>query len=254
MTDRDPNEWARLRRRVDALRDRIEPRTLYGVNPAARLGKVYNGGSMPGALPGVFLMHPARPSGNEAEGATPGYVVDTSSSFAATVVGTRVPAAGDLLVARLCSGRWVAQSGSTTADDGVTLPGCACTSTPRTVTLSNNGTPDAAIPLIYPCTLQWQTTPAGLLPLSVGTECFLSTVTFPDPVTGDEYWYHLSCSLAYYQLTRVYAVSLYGSPYRELLRLRWHIGVAGTSCSPLYCVNSEIYPGANPASIWTLSA
>lgn len=124
MTDRDPNEWARLRRRVDALRDRIEPRTLYGVNPATRLGKVYNGGSMPGSLPGVFLLHPARPSGNEAEGATPGYDVDTSSSFAATVVGNLVPAAGDLLVARLCSGRWVAQKVGSSCSTKIYIQGC----------------------------------------------------------------------------------------------------------------------------------
>ena len=113
--------------------------------------------------------------------------------------------------------------------------------------------PDAAIPLIIPCTIQWQTTPAGLIPLSVGYECYLSTTTFPDPVTGDAYWYHLSCSLAYYQLTRLYAVSLYGTPYRDTLRYRWQVGAAGNHCSPFLMTNGTIYPGGDPACVVTLS-
>lgn len=135
---------------------------------------------------------------------------------------------------------------------GVLITGCACTTTPRTVHLTMNR-PDAVVPLIYPCTLQWGPTPAGLLPLSLGSECHLSTVTFPDPVTGDQYWYHLSCSLAYYQLTRVYAVSLYGSPYRDSLRYRWLIGASPNSCSPFLMSNGTIYSGGDPACVVTLS-
>jgi hypothetical protein len=76
------------------------------------LVQLYNNGSMPTSVPGMFLGHPIELSGNECEGCTAGQSIDSSMSIPVVVLGPKVPVAGDKLVAISVAGRWVAESGS----------------------------------------------------------------------------------------------------------------------------------------------
>jgi hypothetical protein len=90
---------------IDATADAQARRT------PRQLVQIHDGGAMPAAANRVFLGHPAAIGGGEDEGATPAFSVDTSRSIPVLVIGSRVPAVGDLLTASSVSGRWVAELG-----------------------------------------------------------------------------------------------------------------------------------------------
>ncbi len=143
--------------------------------------------------------------------------------------------------------------GYTLAEDPVTyqlhceisIPGCACPKTPPTIHMTRNK-PDSLANIILPCTFVWQETPAALLPLGIASFTYLSTQNFFDTFTGDLYRYHLNCALSYFALTRVYETSLYGSPYRDVIRFKWPIGLGGNTCDPFSMVSGQIYSGGDP--------
>lgn len=105
-----------LRHRLDDLQfaiDQIPDRPSSG--PARILVQVYNGGSMPTSVPGMFLGHPIELSGDECEGCLAGKTVDSETSIPVVVLGPKVPVAGDKLVATSVAGRWVAEKTQTTS-------------------------------------------------------------------------------------------------------------------------------------------
>jgi hypothetical protein len=91
------------------------------------------------------------------------------------------------------------------------------------------------------------------LPLAIGANSYLSTASFTDTSTGDQFWYHFNCYVGYYALTRVYVTSQYGSPYRDLIRYRWPIGTGGNSCKPFLMAYGQLYLGGDPACVVTVS-
>jgi len=88
--------------RLDPLFPRGTPRFL---------GRVVTAGSIPSTTDRVYLVNPVRLEGAEAEGASPGLIVDHDRRIPVVVIGSRPPAAGDLLIAQAIAGRWVAESG-----------------------------------------------------------------------------------------------------------------------------------------------
>jgi len=104
------DDLATLRRRLDAVARQVDGGPNGGRPGAAvRVGKVLDGGSMPATVPGMFLLKPQRIGGTESEGSALANA-DDGPPFVALVLGPRVPAVGDLLVARLVGGRWVAEA------------------------------------------------------------------------------------------------------------------------------------------------
>lgn len=75
------------------------------------LVQVYDGGSMPATVPRWFFTHPVLMDGVEAEGEDYTPTADTSVTIPVLVLGSRVPAAGDILIAHGVGGKWVAESG-----------------------------------------------------------------------------------------------------------------------------------------------
>ena len=234
-----------LRRRYDDLR----ARWANGLGPIATgdtptmVVSVYNGGAIPASLPAQFLCHPVVMSGAESEG---GAVVATAAipqHMVVTVVGTSAPSVGDLLLARQIDGRWVAErygSGAT----NVVIPGCACSSTPRTLTMTVV-VPDATAPLLNSCTIVYGPTPSSLSAIGLGANSYLSTSMFADPTTGDSFWHYFYCSSGYYTIRSVYPTSAYGSPYRSAILFRWPIGAGGNTCSPLNLLTGQVYSGGD---------
>jgi hypothetical protein len=120
---RDAEELRVLRDRVADLERRVRRRLDEPAGCPATLGVVHDGGSMPTALPGQFLMLPARASFRPAEGQTPS-ITTTSRPFVATVVGSLAPSAGDALVCRGIGGRWAAERMTHSTGETITIPSC----------------------------------------------------------------------------------------------------------------------------------
>jgi hypothetical protein len=87
------------------------------------LVQIFDGGSMPTAADRVYLAHPVDVDGDEAERSSCVPIADTAQEIPVVVLGS--PAvAGDLLVATMLDGRWVAQK------RGKPEPGCQLTCSP----------------------------------------------------------------------------------------------------------------------------
>lgn len=146
------------------------------------------------------------------------------------------------------SGNWsfqyVRKGGSGT---DITLPGdCPCTTIPSVLSLDVSGCSSG---VFVSDTLSYQLTPSGLLPLNLGTHCFLSNSLHTDSDTGDLFRYYFSCQSNYFSLTRVYESSLYGSPYRDILLFNWSLPWFTNTCTPFYLHAGVIYPGGDPACV-----
>lgn len=116
--DRDSPRLLRLRwdDRRDPGVDRNRLRSPAANAPAARgaprfVGRVFDGGAIPNQIDRIYLVHPVRFDGAEAEGGSATPIVDDSRAIPVVVVGSRAPEAGDLLIAVSVGGRWVGDRG-----------------------------------------------------------------------------------------------------------------------------------------------
>jgi hypothetical protein len=144
------------------------------------------------------------------------------------------------------------QFGCKCCDDPlIHIPGCPC-NVPHTLHMTVVH-PEANFGLFQDATLEYTTLPPELAPLGLGTQAFISTSTFTDYVTNDQFWYRFFCSGGFFCIGRVYATSAYGSPYGDIIRYRWLVGQPGNTCSPFLMSNGRIYPGGDPTSVVTIS-
>lgn len=107
------DDLAALRRRMDGIEAAAYARADDALDAGARtlVGRVVDGGSMPTSVPGNFLVTVGTLDGVEAVGQPVGFDASSWDTAVVLVLGPEVPAAGDLLVADLIQGRWVAQRG-----------------------------------------------------------------------------------------------------------------------------------------------
>jgi hypothetical protein len=136
--------------------------------------------------------------------------------------------------------------GPGSSSGGAFIPGCVCTSIPTTLTLTWSGTCD---PSFSPnATLLWGPTPSAFSGLGLGTNCFLSTAKFLDPYSGCNYYFTLSCTSVFFQLSRIYDGTGTGGGctiYHDLTIFSWSISIAGNSCVPFLLANGTIFSGGN---------
>jgi hypothetical protein len=223
---------------------------LVSAFPAV-VGCVIANPSLPTASGQFVSVQPVDVLGVEAESASGALSVDTSRTFLTYLVGSSPPTVGDYLICHFVGNRWVA---SRTGGDNsvVVIPGCPCATSPVTLymTSSSNASNDH---ILQSAVLVYGPSPSALSALGIGQSAYLSTVTFTDFSTGDQFWYYLSCYLGYYILTRVYATSLYGSPYRDMTRYRWPISDPSNSCNPFLLAHGQIFSGGDPSCVVTVS-
>ena len=240
------------RRQADAAAalDRLPPPAA----PAAGrfVGQTFSGGAYPTTVPAYYLTHPVDVGGAETEGAAASTAA-SSGTKAVWVLGPVVPVLGSFLLARLIDGRWAAGfSAPYGGGGGVTIPGCPCSSSPITLNMVSSA-PASNNHILQSATLVYGSTPSALAALGIGQSAYLSTTTFTDFSTGDQFWYFLSCYLGYYILSRVYATSLYGSPYHDMIRYRWPISAAPNTCVPFSLTNGQIFSGGDPTCVVTIT-
>src|ERR1035437_3586398 len=246
-----------LRRRQADAAVALDRLPLPAVPTAGRfVGQTFSGGAYPTTVPAYYLTHPVTVGGAETEGAAASTAVE-STSKAVWVLGPAVPVLGSFLLAREVGGRWAAGSGGGGGGGGgVTIPGCPCSESCVTLYMVSSE-PTSNDHIFQSATLVYGSVPSALNPLGgelgSGQSAYLSTVTFTDFSTGDQFWYSLSCFLGYYILTRVYATSMYGSPYRDMTRYRWPISDPLNSCSPFALMHGQIFSGGDPSCIVTIT-
>jgi hypothetical protein len=218
----------------------------------AFVGRVFANPSVPTSTGRFFAVHSVAVLGAEGEG-QPGSLSDDAGTTANVfVVGSRVPAAGDDLVCRLVGDRWVAESAPALGAAGITLPGCSCTVIPLMLRMTSLN-PSCNGGMFQPCTLAYGATPTQYGALALGAECFLSTASFVDE-NGDSFRYYFACERTQFTLSRVYANSLFGSPFLDPVRYTWPLGAPGNTCDPFLLAGGQIYPGGDPSCSVTISA
>ena len=129
----------------------------------------------------------------------------------------------------------------------IVVPGCPCL-IPQTITMTVIH-PEANFRMFQDATISYITVPADLAPLALGTKAFISTTQFHDDITFDLFWYRLYCSGGFFCISRIYAFSVFGSPFSDAIRYRWLAGYGGNTCSPFSMTTGTIFPGGDPTSV-----
>ncbi len=214
------------------------------------VGRVYANPTVPKATGAYFSVNPVLVAGTEVEAGSGILTVDVSRSFPVFVVGSKAPVAGENLICRLIGSRWVAEHMGK-ASNKITVPGCPCL-IPPTLHMSVVH-PEANVGIFQNAVLNYTTLPPELAPLGIGAKSFISSTSFIDNITFDLFWYRFFCASGFFCLGRVYATSLYGSPFSDTIRYRWLAGQPGNTCSPFLLSNGQIYPGGDATSVVAIS-
>lgn len=214
------------------------------------VGQVFANPVVPASTAAYFSVHPVSTSGVEGE-ANPGILtVDASRSFLVYVVGSKRPVSGENLICRFVGNRWVAERMGR-ASTGISLPGCPCTVPP--LLHMSVIRPDANSGMFQDATLAYGPTPQEFASLALGTNSYISTTDFLDIITNDRFRFHFFCAGGYFCINRIYATSVYGTPFSDAIRYRWLGGLPGNTCTPFIMTNGRVYPGGDPTSVVSLS-
>jgi hypothetical protein len=228
---------------------------LSGGGVPAFVGQVTSSAAQIGV--GKFLLvRPTFVLGQESEGASGNFTPIGSSTVPVYLIGPGLASTGDFLVCKFVDNRWVAErttpsSGGGTGG-GVTIPTCFCPEIPATLTMIS-GSSTCNFHMFQSCTIAYSSIPSVYDELDLGSYAFLSTETFPDPLAdGALFQYMLTCFYNQFALTRLYAESPYGSPFRDAVLYTWFVGSYGNTCSPFHLDNGVVYPGSDPTCFVTI--
>ena len=226
---------------------------VAGGGVPAFLGRVTTAASLIGL--GKFLMvQPTSVLGREVEGGPGQFTAVGSPTVPVYLVGPARPATGDYLVCKYVDNRWVAErsGGSGGSGGGGKIPGCLCDPIPATLTMTSGST-TCNYGMFQSCTIQYGPTPSAYSGLNLGANCYMSVQSFPDPIArGALFQYLLTCYSNQFSLSRVYAESPYGSPYRDGLLYSWLVGGYGNTCVPFHLDYGLAYAGSDASCFVTI--
>jgi hypothetical protein len=244
----------RIASNMSAIADQLVRRSLSTSppQPPCFVGRVYAIQSVPSTADAYFAVHPVSVLGTEAEGNPGALVVNSSATAFVYVIGPSAPKVGDDLVCRFIGNRWVADKSAGSSRVTIAIPGCMCASTP-TVLHMVSSKPSSNDGMFQSCTIAYGPTPAELSDLAIGDYSFLSVESFQDQETGDYFRYLFNCGANLYGITRVYADSILGSPFKDVLRYTWLINYPGNTCIPFLLSAGNVYPGGDATCIVTIS-
>lgn len=210
------------------------------------VGRVINGGSRPSSVPAVYLVNPVTIGGPETEDAVASRTPNPDIRIPVNCYGPTVPALGDDLDCFYVGHRWVStrRLGGGGPPTG-TLLGCVCPHPPATLpmTVASGTCSDGRF---YSTTLTYKPTPPDLGALQLGGSCYLSDDSFPDPQTGDYFFYFMSCFSSVVRISRVFPTSIYGSPFLDSVIYFWTLGFPGNTCTPFYLSKGTVFAGGDP--------
>jgi hypothetical protein len=130
----------RMRQADARSREELGFGDVYAAVPTSQgsprfLGEVIRAGG--GGSNCVHLVRPVRLDGPEAEGFVPGISADAARVVPVVVIGDRVPAVGELLMAVAVAGRWIAEAGGSHETLAVACSPCAIPSKNLVVSWTN---------------------------------------------------------------------------------------------------------------------
>ena len=200
----------------------------------------------PNITVGKFLLvRPEIVTGTESEGQPPTYTDAGSVDRSVLLLGPGKPAPGDHVLVRSADSRLVTKRKSNAGPGGTsgTLLGCTCQHPPITLTMTVLTCADGRF---FNTTITYKPVPAGLGALQLGANAYLSDSSFPDPQTGDVFYYFLSCFANVVRISRVFETSIYGSPFLDSVIYFWTLGFPGNTCSPFSLTNGTVFAGGDP--------
>lgn len=202
---------------------------------------------------GVYLFTIGRPAWPDDEGSNVSVINDITQVVPVAWLGPQAPVAGRAYLLHPCGNRYVAGSGkpAVVKPPGAVIAGCQCTSIPLTLSMVPTD-PTLNGGMFQPATLQWGPTPTVYARAALGTNSFLSTQSFIDQI-GESFQYYFTCTTDKLTLTRVYANSIFGNPYRDTVRYTWPLSLAGNTCDPFLLTAGQIYSGGDTRSQITVS-
>jgi hypothetical protein len=197
---------------------------------------------------GVYLFTIGRPVGPDSEGADAPITNDPTQVVPVAWLGPQAPVADRAYILHPCGPRYVAGSGkpAVITPPGAVIAGCQCPSIPTTLAMVPTD-PSLNGGMFQASTLQWGPTSTDYARLALGTNSFLSTQSFIDQI-GESFKYYFTCTTDRFTLTRVYAHSIFGNPYRDTVRYTWLLSQAGNTCSPFLLTVGQIYQGGDTRS------
>lgn len=212
------------------------------------VGQVFGNPTVPTRTGVFYSVHPVTVSGDETEGGAASIAVDSSVTIVVFVLGSKAPVAGDLLVCTALGSRWFAERMTHRDHPAVSLPGCPCTDIPTTLHMvSSDHASNFAI--FQDATFVRSVPDPAYAALALGAHAWISAESFPDSSTGDLFQYYFACVSTFYIITRIYKASFYGTPYMDVVRYRWAIGISGNACSPFGLNNGVRFVGATPVTV-----
>lgn len=240
-----------LRRRREAYRPSTPGPPAAG-SPAF-LGRVVSTGD--DITVGKFLqVEVLRVLGLESSGAS-GTLALTGALEWVYLVGPGEPETGDDLICRAGPDRWMADFAGPDEDDGTYASGgCPCSRTPKVMVMTSSSEGCGFdYPWFYSATLRWQDTPPEWVAVGYGPKVVLSDETFEDSGGGEEFRYFFSCEPGAYTLRRIFPVSIFGSPYLDVVRYSWSFTHPENTCTP-FGLNEGASFDADPGCIVTVAA
>ncbi len=216
----------------------------------AFVGTVFSQIAVPTTTGSFFSVHPMTILGPEVESGIGLLTFDSSATVLVCVTGGRTPVAGDALICRFIENRWVADH---LAQVGglIQIPTCYCNAVPSTLHMTSSD-PASDGGIFQNCELTYGPTPPEYERLSLGTKSFLSTTPFVDS-SGDSFKYFFGCDYSNFTLSRVYARSVLGSPYHDIVRQTWALELPGNTCQPFLLSRGKTFYGGNPNCVVTMT-
>ena len=208
-----------------------------------------------------FSVHPVAVLGVEGEGNAGVLAVDTPAVLV-YVMGGRPPVSGDDLICRFARDRWVADRLAAVVSYYYVSTGCDCPSVPA-VLLMTVANPALDGGMFQNCTIRYVPVPAGYHGLNIADaagNAYISDQSFVDPY-GDTFQWYLYCHVHQFFLTRVFAHSIFGSPFEDSARFTYTLPTPGipsaqtdgNTCSPFRLSNGQVYAGGDPSTRITIT-
>ena len=217
------------------------------------VGQVVSSGSSI-AVGHFLIVSPTSVLGVETEGGAGNLVIAGKSLIPVYLLGPGLPSMGDNLICRFVDHRWVTErtggSGQGPGTGNIPYPGCACSVPPTLTMTSANST--CNFNMFQSCTIAYGPPPPGFSNMALGPKVWMSTKSFLDPIANSLFYYYLGCNYNQFYLTRLYATSPYGSPYRDATLYTWLVGSYGNTCVPFKLDNGSPFQGSDISCFVTI--